>query len=185
MTVLAGCGGSNAGPAPAKPIPHAAVRQPASKASIPGRKVRPAAGSSPAEILAQTRQSFAQGAREAAAAPAAPGAHAGESRFDSVINMLPIRKPPLPIQQYMSFSGRHLLVVRPAAHDYYCLSLEQRQAAVAAFSAQATELFRRNGIDDASFVVDALRPTGVVHPLARARGSSVSLTPLGRQARGC
>jgi hypothetical protein len=144
-----------------------------------------AAASTPAAIRAQTKRSFAIGAREAATAPAAPGAHAGETPFDRVIDTLPIREPPLPVQQYMSFGGRHLLVVRPTAHDYYCLSVGQRQAVVAAFSAQATPLFRSRGIHDASFVFDALRSTGVVHPLARARGSSVSLTALGRQRRSC
>jgi hypothetical protein len=187
---LSGCDGSGNHGARDRVASSRGTQRPPAPAHRPGsaqaRQQVPSPSSlTSARLHTAIKRAFDAARSQASQAPPITGEHGTQARFDSVIAMLPIRLPPLPIQQYMTNRGSHRVVIRPTEHDYYCLPLGRRAAVIAAYSKEATALFKGRGIDGVSFVVDALRATGDVHPLARARGSSVSLTVLGRRRRSC
>jgi len=109
-----------------------------------------------------------------------------QTRFEAFLDVLPIRKPPLPIQQYMSAEGSARLVARPRARDFFCgWDIATRKAAIEAFYRQAVRVARAARVRGFSLVVDALRETGDVRPLAYGRHGSVTLTRRGRKRGSC
>ena len=93
-----------------------------------------------------------------------------DSPYDKAIDQLPMDKPPLYVEQFV-LDDTHDLVVRTDPRRFFCgRTREQRLA---------------GGIDDFVLIVDGLRESGVVKPLARADGDKVRLTARGRGAGPC
>ncbi len=108
-----------------------------------------------------------------------------ETRFDKLVAKLPIRKPPLYVEQYITTDGSHKVYTAVNRKRFLCeLDAGERRRAVARFYEKADEVFRAGGVEDFVQVVTVTSETADGLPaLATARKGSVSLTPLGR-ARG-
>lgn len=132
-----------------------------------------------AERLEQAMQEVERAQEEAFEAETA-----ANSPFDRAVDALPLRKPPLHVEQFLLQENGHELVVRTSR--FFCRgSLSDRRAAVRAFYEGAREVMRAHGIEDFVLVVDALRETGEVKPLARAAGDDVTITARGRRPGRC
>ncbi len=106
--------------------------------------------------------------------------------FEKVVDALPIRKPPLYVEQYGTFEDSHRLETAVDRKRFFCgKTPDQRQAAVAAFYRSADRRFRASGIRDFVQVVTLPGKTGTGPTLAVARQGSVSLTRLGRGRGRC
>ena len=131
----------------------------------------------PKQFQAEAADSFAEAARTAT----------GEgSRLEQAQERLPIREPPLPIQQYVLTDGSHDVVARLDSRDFFCIGDQgARRAAIEAYFDQAETAFRKHDIDDFSLTV-ALNSEDINHfkVLARAdRAHGVKLTERGRSDR--
>ena len=105
--------------------------------------------------------------------------------FDRAVDSLPLNEPPLYVEQFV-LDDSNELVVRVRARRFFCgRAPEQRLAAVRAYHALAERAMRSEGIEDFAMIVDGLRETGVVKPLARAEKDVVSLTARGRGTGPC
>lgn len=103
-----------------------------------------------------------------------------DTPFDRVVDKLPIRKPPLHVQQYISGDG-HKLYAAVSRKRFCALSAARRNSAVGSFFDDADRTFRRGGIDDLELVVTPLAETlDKLPPLATASGKTVKLTSRGR-----
>jgi hypothetical protein len=110
---------------------------------------------------------------------------AADEPYDRAIDTLPLHEPPLHVAQFV-VDETHELVVRVRPKRFFCGRSEaQRLDAVRAYYEDAREAMAANGIEDFVMVVDELRETGEVTPLARAEGDDVSLTARGRGAGPC
>jgi len=109
------------------------------------------------------------------------------TRFDRLIAKLPIRKPPLYVEQYITTSGSHKLYTAVNRKRFLCdLDVAQRKQAVADFYRTATKVFREGGVNDlVQVVTPASQTTEELPAIAMARDGSVSLTRLGRARDGC
>lgn len=110
-----------------------------------------------------------------------------ESPFDKLVNKLPIREPPLYVEQYITTTGSHTIYTAVDRKRFLCdLNARQRGKAVAGFYRSADRVFRSGGVNDFVQVVTPATPTREELPaLATARKGSVSLTKLGRDSDGC
>lgn len=109
-----------------------------------------------------------------------------QTPFGGAVDELPLRKPPLHVQQFVLEGDSHDLVVRVAPRRFLCdLSAEQRVTAVRAYFTAAERVMRDAGVRDFRLTVDAVRDTGEVRPLARASERGVHLTARGRDTRSC
>lgn len=110
-----------------------------------------------------------------------------QSPFGSVVDELPIGRPPLPVRQYIVDDGESGLIARLPAREFFCgKGLGERREAVASFYSDARERFRRKGIDDVELVVAPLTESlDEVEPLARARRGRTTLTRRGRAEGKC
>jgi hypothetical protein len=108
-----------------------------------------------------------------------------QTPFEKLISELPIRKPPLYVEQYITNPGSHKLYTAVARKRFFCtLTPGQRALAVQVFYRDASKVFRAGGVKDFVQVVTPLAETTERLPaLAVARHGSVQLTGLGR-ARG-
>lgn len=105
--------------------------------------------------------------------------------FDKAVDRLPLDKPPLFVEQFV-LDDSHELVVRTRPERFFCGKTEQeRLATVQAYYDLAQKAMSAEGVDDFVLIVDGLRETGVVKPLARGKGGRVSLTARGRGAGPC
>lgn len=103
-----------------------------------------------------------------------------ETPFDRLVGRLPIRRPPLHVQQYISGDG-HKLYAAVIRKRFCALSPTRRERAVSAFFRSADGTFRRGGVDDLELVVTPVSETLDRLPaLATASGKSVTLTSRGR-----
>lgn len=103
-----------------------------------------------------------------------------ESTFERLVGRLPIRRPPLFVEQYISGEG-HKVYTAVDRKRFCRTSADERERAVASFFAAANRSFRRANVNDFEQVVTPLSDTIDKLPaLATARRSSVELTRLGR-----
>jgi hypothetical protein len=191
---VAACGGEDDGAERAKPV--APTPDQAADSAAPDREERSEeegdeneredrterGSRDPSRFGREARRSFRQARAQSKDRP-----RAGNSRMERALAGLPIGEPPLPIQQYISTEGKHELVARPNAMDFFCIGgVEARRAAVAAFFAEARKRFVRYGLDDFSLVIASnSSDISQIRPLARVRRGIVTLTPLGHSRRDC
>jgi len=105
------------------------------------------------------------------------------SPFLQAQETLPIRQPPLPVQQYIVQERSHVITARPDLGDFLCRlrTPAARLAAVRAFYLEADAVFRSYGVRRWQLVVAPYsNSTSDIEPLARASSGSVVLTPFGR-----
>ena len=131
----------------------------------------------PDRFRAEAEESFAR------AAESAPGEG---SSLEQAQAELPVREPPLPIQQYILADGSHDVVARPDLRDFFCIGGPvARRAAIEAYFDRAEETFKRHGIDDFSLTIalnsDTIDDFKVLARASRARG--IKLTKRGRADR--
>jgi hypothetical protein len=106
--------------------------------------------------------------------------------YDAITDEFPLHEPPLHVAQLMVTKGSHELVVRVKPKRFFCgRSAKQRLAAVRSYYAEARERMEAAGVRDFTMVVDGLRETGTVKPLARGAGGKVALTARGRGPGPC
>ena len=146
-------------------------------------------GADPAKLRDEAAKSFKASERQAKRdRQRDPDARDDERRepFVAVATTLPIRRPPLPIQQYVLDRG-HRIIARPSARDFFCdRDVDERRLAVEAFYREADKRFRAGGIRDFSLLVAEHSPTlESIKPLATAEDGKVELTKRGRGDRDC
>lgn len=110
-----------------------------------------------------------------------------ETRFEKIVSELPIRKPPLFVEQYITTRGSSTVYTAVAPKRFFCgRSAARRKAAVSSFYRDANRLFRRRGVDDFALVVTPIAETTESLPaLATGRDGKVSLTRRGRAKGPC
>lgn len=110
-----------------------------------------------------------------------------ESAFDKLVGKLPIRKPPLHVQQYITTSGSHRVYTAVDRGRFLCrMTPAQRRKAVAGFFRAADRVMRAGGIDDFAQTVTVTTQDAQDLPvLARAKRGSVTLTGQGRERSPC
>ena len=110
-----------------------------------------------------------------------------ETPFERIVSELPIRKPPLFVEQYITEKGSTTVYTAVSLKRFLCgRSAAQRKAAVAAFYREADRLFRRRGIRNFVQVVTPVAATTEELPaLATGRNGSVKLTARGRAKGPC
>jgi hypothetical protein len=105
-----------------------------------------------------------------------------ETSFERIAGKLPIRKPPLYVQQYITGDG-HKVYTAVDRKTFCKLSVSAKQKAVASYFKSADALFRAGHVNDFQQVVTPVSDSIEKLPaLATASGGSVKVTPLGR---GC
>jgi|SRR5215213_604373 len=179
VAVVSGCGGDEKNetrePQPAKNPESSQARREPDRPTERGSR-------DPARFPAEARSSFEDSVTAARHARPRP-----RGRFSASVDELPIRKPPLPIQQYVITKGSHEIIARPNARDYFCLGgVDARHAAVIAFYTEARRRFSMRRIRDFSLVIAPISPTlEHIRPLAHARDDTVTLTGFGQTERAC
>lgn len=110
-----------------------------------------------------------------------------ESAFDKLVVKLPIRRPPLYVQQYITGTGGHRVYTAVDRRRFLCrMTPAQRRKAVADFFRAADTTMRAGGVDDFVQVVTVTTQTAQNLPaLAEARRGSVKLTARGRERNPC
>ena len=110
-----------------------------------------------------------------------------ETPFEKIVGGLPVRKPPLFVEQYITESGRSTVYTAVAPKRFFCgRSAARRKAAVSSFYRDADKLFRRRGVEDFVQVVTPIAETTERLPaLAIGRNGKVSLTERGRGKGPC
>lgn len=105
-----------------------------------------------------------------------------ESPFERAILKLPVRRPPLYVQQYITGEG-HKVYTAVDEKRFCKMSRAKRQAAVTSFYKAADRSLRRAGVKDYVQVVTPLAATTEELPaLATGQAGKVSLS---RRGRGC
>ncbi len=109
------------------------------------------------------------------------------SAFEAVVNDLPLREPPLPVEQYVANEGGRQLVARLAPKAFFCgRDAAARKAAVSDLYELTRRRFRARGVSGIELVVAPLTASVQdIRPLARGRGGSVALTKRGRGRGPC
>lgn len=103
-----------------------------------------------------------------------------QTPFERAVQKLPIRKPPLYVEQYITGEG-HKVYTAVNEKRFCTLSPAKREAAVSSFYRRADRLLRRAGIKDFAQVVTPLAATVENLPaLATGRAGKVSLSRRGR-----
>lgn len=110
-----------------------------------------------------------------------------ESGFDRLVGKLPIRRPPLYVQQYITSSGSHRVYTAVSRRRFLCrMTPAQRRRAIARFFRSADRVMRAGGVDDfVQIVTLTSQRTQKLPALARARRGSVTLTGDGRKRNPC
>ena len=110
-----------------------------------------------------------------------------ETPFEKLVSRLPVRKPPLFVEQYITSRGSSTVYTAVAPRRFFCgRSRARRRDAVASFYRDADRLFRRGGVDDFALVVTPIAETTESLPaLATGRDGKVSLTRRGRGKGPC
>ncbi len=149
-----------------------------------GGRARVAPSPHAKQIDDQTSKSFAASQSRAQKELGSDPALAGKGAFNHVLAELPIREPPLRVQQYIVDQG-HDVIARPNAKDFFCgRTLADRLAVVAAFYREADKRFRARGINDFELTVAPLSSNyDTIRVLAVGKNRKVRLTRHGR-ARG-
>src|SRR5215204_133477 len=168
VTVLGACGGENSANRDDRPKAPSA---PSERDDEGDDAIDPVAHGSrdPKRFPAEAADSFAKAARTASAKG---------SRLEQAQDKLPIRQPPLPIQQYVFTDKSHRVVARLDPPDYFCIGdTTARRAAIEAYFTEAREAFSTHDIGDLTLIV-ALTSENIDHfkVLARADQAGVKLT---------
>lgn len=110
-----------------------------------------------------------------------------ETRFEKIVSELPVRRPPLFVEQYITSKGSTTVYTAVAPRRFFCgRSPARRRAAVSSFYRDADRLFRRRGVKDFVLVVTPIAETTESLPaLAMGRDGKVSLTRRGRAKGPC
>lgn len=110
-----------------------------------------------------------------------------ETPFDKLVDKLPIRKPPLYVEQYITDAKSHKLHTAVDRKRFFCkMTPRQRKKAVEGSYRAADKVMRSGGVTDFVQVVTLTAETLEDLPtLATARKGSVSLTKLGRGKGPC
>lgn len=110
-----------------------------------------------------------------------------ETAFEKLVAELPIRKPPLFVEQYITSRGSSTVYTAVAPKRFFCgRSAARRKAAVSAFYEDANRVFRRGGVKDFVQIVTPIADTTESLPaLAVGREGKVSLTKRGRAKGPC
>ena len=110
-----------------------------------------------------------------------------ETAFEKLVAELPIRKPPLYVEQYITSRGSSTVYTAVASKRFFCnRSAARREAAVRSFYRDADRVFRRGGVDDFVQIVTPIAETTEELPaLAVGRNGKVSLTKRGRAKGPC
>ena len=104
-----------------------------------------------------------------------------ETPFERAIQRLPIRKPPLYVEQYITEQGRDTVYTAVDEKRFCKMTAAQRTKAVASFYRDARRSLRRAGVKGFAQVVTPLAETTEKLPaLATARAGKVSLSRRGR-----
>ena len=185
--MLAGCGGGDP-PAPAQPTPTIATDEESVEAieahlqELTRRKEAAKRAGDTAEV---DRLEKEMQAIERELDAAVEEEFASDSGYEKALDRLPLHVPPLYVDQLV-VDDTHELVVRVKERRFLCEgSPDERLAAVRSYYEAAREEMEAQGVTDFVMVVDGLRETGVVKPLARASADGVSLTARGRDAGRC
>jgi hypothetical protein len=102
--------------------------------------------------------------------------------FERAVQKLPIRRPPLYVEQYITGEG-HKVYTAVDEKRFCRMSATRREAAVSSFYRAADRSLRRAGVKDFVQVVTPLAATTEELPaLATGRAGKVSLS---RRGRGC
>lgn len=110
-----------------------------------------------------------------------------ETPFERLVAQLPIRKPPLFVEQYITSRGSSTVYTAVDPKRFFCgRSAARRRAAVSSFYRDADRVFRRGGVDDFVQIVTPIAETTERLPaLATGREGKVSLTKRGRAKGPC
>ena len=110
-----------------------------------------------------------------------------ETAFEKLVADLPIRKPPLFVEQYITSRGSSTVYTAVATKRFFCgRSAARRKAAVSAFYRDADRVFRRGGVKNFVQIVTPIAETTERLPaLAVGRDGKVSLTKRGRAKGPC
>ena len=110
-----------------------------------------------------------------------------ETSFEKLVARLPIRKPRLYVQQYITNRGSHRVFTAVSRRRFLCdMTPAERRRAVARFFRSADRVMRAGGVDDFVQVVTLTSQTAQELPaLANARRGSVRLTERGRERDPC
>ncbi len=110
-----------------------------------------------------------------------------ETPFERLVGTLPIREPPLYVEQYITEEDTHKVFTAVGEKRFFCkMTPRQREKAVTDFYRAADKILRGGKIQDFEQVVTPLAETLEKLPaLAIARDGSVSLTRLGRGRGPC
>ena len=107
------------------------------------------------------------------------------SPFERAAELLPRRRPPLFVEQVLTYRDPPSVVVRPQAHRFLCgRSLTQRRTAVREYFAAARRRLGSAG-EDIRLVVAPLTRSTEILPLAVADDEGVRLTSRGRATGDC
>ena len=103
-----------------------------------------------------------------------------ETPFDRLVDKLPLRKPPLHVEQYISGDG-HTLHAAVNRKRFCALPAARRKRALTSFFESADRTFRRGKVDDLEVVVTPVtEKLDELPALATASGKTVKLA-----ANGC
>ncbi len=110
-----------------------------------------------------------------------------ETAFEKLVAKLPIREPPLYVEQYITSRDSSTVYTAVASKRFFCgRSAARRKAAVASFYRDADKVFRRGGVEDFVQIVTPIAETTESLPaLAIGRKGKVSLTERGRAKGPC
>ncbi len=110
-----------------------------------------------------------------------------ETSFERLLGRLPLRKPPLYVQQIITESPTHKVHTRVDRRRFICaMTVPERKAAVESYYRAADRLFRESGIHDYVQFVSPLTDTAELRPaLAVGRDRTVTLTRQGLAKGPC
>lgn len=110
-----------------------------------------------------------------------------ETALERIVSDLPIRKPPLFVEQYITSKGSSTVYTAVGPKRFFCgMSVARRKAAVTEFYRTADKRFRSKGVRDFVQVVTPVAETTERLPaLAIGRKGSVRLTARGRAKGPC
>ena len=184
LVLLAGCGGSDTPTATPTPTPFSeatddAITERLAQLTRQLEAARKAGEERKADVLEDTIEAIEQELDRRTDTEFA------DTGYDRAIDRLPLDEPPLMVGQFVT-DDTHELVVRVDEQRFVCrLSESRRIAAVRDYYVDAERIMRSEGVEDFSMLVDGLRDTGTVRPLASVKGGDVELTRRGRDRTRC
>lgn len=175
---VSGCGGDD--DAADKPGSSSTATTEAKEDTRPPGKVRPPKEAKAARAEAAEEEQAAREFKDLRQEDREFDRSFRETSFEGLVGKLPIGKPPLYVEQYITGEG-HKLYTAVRRKRFCKLPAAGREKAVASFFQSADRVFRRAKVKDFEQVVTPLSETIEKLPaLATARRNRVSLTSRGR-----